>query len=92
MLKGQGDARARLPCRSSADGVYDDHHRARALHGIINLLRCAEFLDTEARQFRAHRRDEGFWIRHALIVLDERRTGAAIGTPVSIGTKVRCTR
>jgi L-threonylcarbamoyladenylate synthase len=77
MLQRQGNARPRLPCGASADGVDHDHHRALTLHGIVHLFGCSKFCDAEARQLGTHRCDKRFGIRHESIVPDPGRPRGA---------------
>ncbi len=78
VLQRQCDSWPRLARGAAAHGVHDNHHRAFALHGLIDLFRCSEFLDAKARQLGAHRRDERFGIRHTPIVADLGRRRAAL--------------
>ena len=73
VLQRQCDSWPRLARGAATHGVHDNHHRAFALHGLIDLFGCSEFLDAKARQLGAHRRDERFGIRHTSIVADPGR-------------------
>ena len=55
MLQRERDARSGLAGGAATDRVHDDHERPRRLDGRIDVRRCAQLFDAQARELRAHR-------------------------------------
>src|ERR1019366_4477549 len=66
VLQRTADSRAHLACRTTADGIHDDHQRAfGAANRLIYRIGCLGFFNADARQLFAHRDNHDLWI-HSL--------------------------